>query len=136
MSALSHSLSLFPHTHSLLSLALSREHSHFLDIESACVRKGKGESERERAERVSCFTNGAYYVTAILSQKMQFYGTAARATQEQFDWLSTTDKLKTTTMTMTTTGMMTTTTTTSTTTTTPIYVNCYSRFIYFFLRRF
>ena len=54
MSALSHSLSFPPHTHSLLSLALSREHSHFLDIESACVSKGKGESESDSKSVCVC----------------------------------------------------------------------------------
>ena len=54
MSALSHSLSFPPHTHSLLRLALSREHSHFLDIESACVRKGKGESESDSKSVCVC----------------------------------------------------------------------------------
>ena len=37
------------------------------------------EREREREYgRVSCYTNGPYYVTAIQSQEMQFYGTAEK----------------------------------------------------------
>lgn len=38
----------------------------------------RGIKERGNGVRVSCFTNGPYYVTAIQSQmkKVQFYGTA------------------------------------------------------------
>ena len=38
----------------------------------------RNEKNKRVRKRVSCFTNGPYYVTAIQSQEMQFYGTAEK----------------------------------------------------------